>query len=124
MWGLFQHSHIYRKFSIKPPTLQTSPPFSNRPSLFKGRKLISPSLFSAPLPSPLFFFHTVLIVLINLGCKTSCGLIQDGLFMWRKFGFVFFPRLHDLQLLVLELFHFAFLFFMKNWYHRLNCLFE
>ena len=39
--------------------------------------------------------------------------------MWRKFGFVFFPRLHDLQLLVLELFHFAFLFFMKNWYHRL-----
>ena len=123
MWGS-SNTRTFTVNSLLSPPFKQAPPFSNRPSLFKGRKLISPSLFSAPLPSPLFFFHTVLIVLINLGCKTSCGLIQDGLFMWRKFGFVFFPRLHDLQPLVLELFHFAFLFFMKNWYHRLNCLFE
>ena len=39
-----------------------------------------------------------------------------------KFRFVFHPELDDLQLLVLELFHFAFLFFVENWDHRLNCL--
>ena len=47
---------------------------------------------------------------INHDCKTSCGLIRDGLFTNWKFGFVFDPRLHDLKLLVLELFHFASLF--------------
>ena len=35
-------------------------------------------------------------------------VIQDGLFSNWKFGFVFDPLLHDLQLLVLELFHFVF----------------
>ena len=40
---------------------------------------------------------------------TSCGLIRDGLFTNWKLGFVFDPRLHGLQLLVLELelFHFV-----------------
>ena len=36
------------------------------------------------------------------------GLIQDGFFTSWKLGFVFDPRLPDLQLLVLEVFHFAF----------------
>ena len=39
--------------------------------------------------------------------KTLCGLILDGLFTNGKFGFVFDPRLHDLQLLVLDLFYFV-----------------
>ena len=40
-------------------------------------------------------------------CKTSCGMIQGGLFTSWMFGFVFDPGLHDLKLFVLELFHFA-----------------
>ena len=40
--------------------------------------------------------------------------IQDGLFTNWKFGFVFDPRLHDLQLLVIELFYFVLWFFMEN----------
>ena len=39
---------------------------------------------------------------------TSCALIRDGLFTNWKFGFDSDPRLHDLKLLVLELFHFVF----------------
>ena len=46
--------------------------------------------------------------IINHDCKTSCGLFQDGLFTIWKFAFVFDPRLHDLQLLALEFFHFVF----------------
>ena len=34
----------------------------------------------------------------------SCGLIRGGLFTNWKFGFVFDSRLHDLQLLVVELY--------------------
>ena len=37
-----------------------------------------------------------------------------GLFLCWKFRFVFDPWLHELQLLVLELFRFAFQFFMEN----------
>ena len=47
-------------------------------------------------------------MLINYDCKTSCGLIRDGLFTNLKFGFVSDPWLHDLQLHVLDLFHFVF----------------
>ena len=46
--------------------------------------------------------------------KTSCGLIQDGLFTNWKFEFDSDSRLHDLKLLVLELFHFVFQFFQEN----------
>ena len=46
--------------------------------------------------------------IMNHDCKTSCGLIRDGLFTNWKLGFVFYPELHDHQLLLLELFHFAF----------------
>ena len=35
--------------------------------------------------------------LINDYCKTSCGLIQDGLFTNWKILFAFDPRLHGLQ---------------------------
>jgi len=50
-----------------------------------------------------------------------CGLIQYGLiFICLKFGFVFDPGLHDLQLQVLELFLLAFLFYMENGYHHLG----
>ena len=37
-----------------------------------------------------------------------CGPIQDGLFTNWKVGFVFDPRLHGLQLLVLKLFYHVF----------------
>ena len=39
---------------------------------------------------------------------------RGGLFTSWKFGFVFDPRPHDLQLPALELFHIAFEFFMEN----------
>ena len=45
---------------------------------------------------------------MNHDCKTSCGLIQDGLLTNWKIGFDSDPRLNDLKLLVLELFHFVF----------------
>ena len=40
--------------------------------------------------------------------------MRDGLFTNWKFGFVFDPRLHDFQPLVLERFHIVFKFFMEN----------
>ena len=48
-------------------------------------------------------------IIISHNGNTLCGLIWDGFFTanW-KFGFVFDPRLHDLQLLVLKLFDFVF----------------
>ena len=79
---------MYRKSSIKPPP----PPPSNKPL---------PT--NKPPPS-----------LIVCDRKTSCGLTQNGLFTNWKFGFDSDPRLHDLTLLVLELFHFAFQFFLDN----------
>ena len=42
--------------------------------------------------------------------------IRDGVFTNWKFAFAFDPRLHDLQFLTLDLFHFVFLFLKKNWY--------
>ena len=78
---------MYRKASIKPPL----PP------------QISPFPLISPPPS-----------LIVCDRKTSCGLTQNGLFTNWKFGFDSDPRLHDLTLLVLELFHFAFQFFLEN----------
>ena len=52
---------------------------------------------------------------MDINCKTSCGLIRDGSFTIRKIGFDSNPRLHDLKLLsVLELFHFAFYFFLRR----------
>ena len=77
-------------------------PLSNkRPPFFQGKKVNKPPPphLSFKAPSPLSFFTnkcwTVLI--ITHDCKTSCGLIWDGLFINLKFGFVFDPRLHDLQ---------------------------
>ena len=73
-----------------PPPPQIGPPF-------QGKKDNKP-LSNSPL---LLFTNKRLTVLINFDCKTLCGLIRDGLFPNWKFGFVFDPRLHDLQLLVL-----------------------
>ena len=80
---------------------------SNKPAfLFRERKLIS-------LPSPLSFFtNKCWTVLINHNCNTLCGLIWDSLFTNWKFGFVFDPRLHDLQRLVLKL---STLYFSFSW---------
>ena len=64
----------------------------------------------------LFFTNKWKTVLINHDRKTSYGLIQDGLFTNWKFGFDYDPRLLDLKLPVLELFHIVFEFFMeKKW---------
>ena len=49
-------------------------------------------------------------VLNNQDFKTSFELILNDLFTCWNFRFVFDPRLNDLQLLELELIHFAFLF--------------
>ena len=45
---------------------------------------------------------------MNHDCKTLRGLIWNVLFTNWKFVFVYHPGLHDIQLLVLELFHFVF----------------
>ena len=46
--------------------------------------------------------------LSNHDCKTSCGLIRDGLFTNWRIGFDSDPRPHGLNLHVLELFYFVF----------------
>ena len=53
---------------------------------------------------------------INQSRQTVELLVEtrDGLFTNWKFGFVFDPRLYDLQLPVLELFYFVLWFFMEN----------
>ena len=98
------------------PPLSNNPPPSNKPPLFRGRKLISPppSLLSPPPLPYLFFTNNCQTVSINHDCKTLCGLIQDSLFTNWKIGFDSDPRLHDPKILVLELFHLAFQFFMEN----------
>ena len=50
----------------------------------------------------------LLTVLINNDCKTSFGLIRGGWFSNWKIGFDSDPQLHDLKLLVHELFHVVF----------------
>ena len=45
---------------------------------------------------------------------TSFGLIGDGLFTYWKFGFVFDPRLYDLQLLDLSFSTLHSSFFMES----------
>ena len=72
---------------------------------FKEKVNKPPSLLS-PLPLTLTFLHFT--VLINHDYKTSCGMIQDGLFTNWQFGSLIDPWLHDLQLLVLVVFHFVF----------------
>ena len=56
----------------------------------------TPSLLS-PLPLPLILLHFTL--LINHDCKTSCGMIQDGLFTNWQFGSLIDPwlRVHSGQ---------------------------
>ena len=64
------------------------------PPPIQRKKVIKPS--TPPLIILLF------TVLINLDCKTSCGLIRDGLFTNWQFGLVIDHQLRDLQLLVLN----------------------
>ena len=85
--------------SLLSPPSQISPPF-------QGKKVNKPLVSFKPL---LILNNKWWTVLINHDCKTSCGLIQNGLFSNLKFGFVFDPRLHDLQPLALKLFYFVFL---------------
>ena len=56
----------------------------------------TPSLLS-PLPLPPILLHFT--VLINHDCKTSCGMIQDGLFTNWQFGSLIDPwlRVHSGQ---------------------------
>ena len=56
----------------------------------------TPSLLS-PLPLPLILLHFT--VLINHDCKTSCRMIQDGLFTNWQFGSLIDPwlRVHSGQ---------------------------
>ena len=72
--------------------LSAPPPPSNKPSLFRGRKLISHALFFSPPPLPFIFIISWQMIEFEI----SCRLIQDGLFPSWKFGFVEDPRLHEL----------------------------
>ena len=109
VWKLSPSNFIFHSVkSPHPPPPQIGPPF-------QGKKDNKP-----PSNSPLLLFtNKRLTVLINFDCKTLCGLSRDGIFPNWMFGFVLDPRLHDLQLLALELFHFLFQFSMQNWYHCL-----
>ena len=64
------------------------------PPPIQGKKVHKP-----PTPPPYYFFFPVLI---NLDCKTLCGLIRDDLFPNWQFGLVIYHQLRDLQLLVLD----------------------
>ena len=86
-----------------------SPPFQLIPlrvmspptPLFRGREVMSPpplSIRPPPLPSPNYFSLINERLFINHDRKTSCGVIQDGLFTNWKFGFDSDPQLYDLQL--------------------------
>ena len=78
----------------KAPSLKYPPP-----PLFKGRKLMIPSLLSLP-PLP-FSFLTNLINQSRL--KPLFGLILNDLFTCWNFRFVFDPRLYEYQVLVFGL---------------------
>ena len=89
---------------LSPPPSQISPfPLSSAP-------LQEKKVNKAPLPSPSYssLINDLKYSNINHDSKTSCGLIRDGLFTSWKFGFDSDPRLLDLKLLVLKLFHFVF----------------
>ena len=77
-------------------------------TLFRGRKLISP-----PIPTPNYSSVINGRLLINRHRKTLCGLIRNGLSTSWKFTLDSDPRLHDLKLLVLELFPFVLQFFIE-----------
>ena len=87
-----EHALNRQPVPLSPPSLISPPP------LLQGKKINPPTLLS-PLPLPLVILHFTL--LISHDCKTSRGLIQDGLFTNWQFGSLTDPWLHDLQLLVL-----------------------
>ena len=72
-------SSKYRKSSTKTP-LSNKPPPSNKPPLFRRRKLISLPLSIKPPLLYLLFANKWQTISIIHDCKTSCELIQDGLF--------------------------------------------
>ena len=85
-----------RKIISPPPSstlLRVPPPLPYNYSLISDRQYLSTTAVRSPIANE---------------CKTFCGLVQDGLLTSWKFVFVFDPPLYELQLLVLELFHFAF----------------
>ena len=76
------------------PLSQISPPF------FQGKKVKK-----TPVSPPPYYSSVIndrLYNSITASVTTSFGLIQDGLFRSWKVGFVFDPRLHELQLPVLS----------------------
>ena len=89
-----EHALNRQPVPLSPPPSLISPP----PHL-QGKKINNPPSLLSPLPLPLIILHFTL--LISHDCKTSCGLIQDGLFTNWQFGSLTDPWLHDLQLLVL-----------------------
>ena len=75
-----------RNFTINPllssPSLLNRPPPYNSPPFFQGKKVNKPSFSIKTPPTPNYSSLTNKweTVLINRDCKTSCGLIWDGLF--------------------------------------------
>ena len=100
---------MYCKSSFKPCLCEAPPP------PFQEKKVNKP-----PSPPPYYFSLINKIIACINNCKTSFALIRDGLLTCWKFGFVFDPQLHELQLLVVELFHLAFQVFKENPYHHLR----
>ena len=94
---------------LSPPSQISPLPLIGPP--FQGKKVNKPPISFKPSSPPLsylFFTSKWWTVLINHNCKTSCGLTWDGLITNWKVGFDSDPRLRDLQLHVLEFFHFVF----------------
>ena len=85
--------------NCKPVSLSRPSLISSSPPHLQGKKINNPPLSFKPLTLPLIILHFTL--LINHDCKTSCGLIQDGLFTNWQFGSLTDPWLRYLQLLVL-----------------------
>ena len=68
---------------LSPPLSNKSPP-SNKPPLFRGRKLISPPSLLSPPPPPLpylFFTNKSWTVSINHDCETSSGLTRRMVYL-------------------------------------------
>ena len=80
---------------LSPPfQLIPLPVITPPPPLFRGREVISPPSLLGPLPYPPPNYSSPINerLLINHDRKTSCGVIQDGLFTNWKFGFHSDPR--------------------------------
>ena len=99
--------------SLLTPHPQINPPFSGEESKPTSLLGLPPTLPSLLLSSTNKIYYDRLYS-STTSVELHLGLIQDGLYTSWEFGFVFDPWLHDLQLLVPELFHLIPLSLLNN----------